>query len=178
MPLWLIVLNAIVGLGVIKVLLDRYCPRLPQLVQWAITIAVLLVVVVGSQEYVRYLHRPRHLTEAERERLTAAFSKSKFAFPQITVGFAAGDGEAAAYALEFVDEFRHAGFKVAGPRLIFVESANSAGLMVVVRDIYHPPPLAELFAGRLDEAHMKFRPGNMETLGPNDFEFVVGSRAQ
>jgi hypothetical protein len=178
MPLWLIVLNAIVGLGVLKALLDRWCPRLSQLVQWAITIAVLVVVVVGSQQYVRYLHKPRHLSAAERERLTAAFRQSKSAFPKITVGFAAGDGEAGGYARELVDEFRHEGFKVAGPRLIFVQSANSGGLMVVVRDVYHPPPSAEMFAERLAEAHMNFRVGNMETLGADDFMFVVGSRPE
>jgi hypothetical protein len=179
LPLWFQILLAIVGLGVPKAILDRYLSKhLSELTRWVISIIILIGFVATANIYVQRQHKPRHLTQADCERLTLAFSEMKSSFPQLTVGAAAGDGEANGYAKEFVDTFNQIGIKTAGPTIVFPESANAAGISVVVRDLSHPPQLAELFAEGLLNAQFKVIGANMATLGPNHFMLVIGSRPQ
>jgi hypothetical protein len=176
LPLWFQILLAIAGLGVPKALLDRYARWLSELARWTISIAVLVVFIAAANVYVERQNAPRHLNDADRARLKASFNPVKASFPKpIAIAASAGNGEAAGYAQEFIDEFNSFGMKAEGPATVFPQSANAIGIEIAVRDLSHPPQQAELFAERLVKAKFTVTGGNMKTLNPDAWIMVIGA---
>ncbi len=115
----------------------------------------------------------RHLNEDDKRRLEAAFFPLKDQFSTLRIG-APGNGEPQGYAAEFLQEFNSVGILVPRVEFLIATSAQQAALQVVVKNVSKIPPKAELFAETMKAAGFQVVGGKMDTLGDDQFMFVVG----
>ena len=92
---------ALLGLGLPKVLLDRFAPRLSEFLKWGISSCILLLAVTGDYGYTAYLQAPRHLSDWQKHVLERA-AKQIGNSVMVDVDSAPGDTEAYDYANEIV----------------------------------------------------------------------------
>jgi hypothetical protein len=116
----------------------------------------------------------RTMNEAEKQRIRSALSEIAQHFPPFPVD-APPDGEAQEYAKLFVEVFTSAGLTANGPHFVFPSSAGSVGIMIVVNDLNHVPPAAEILAEALVKAGVPIK-GAVMPMGAEEFHFVVGSK--
>ncbi len=179
MPLWLQILLAVVGLGVLKALLD-YCTKLSELYKWLISILILIALVAAANSYAHWLNRPRRLSGADENRLAQAFKG--VALPPFQVR-APWDPEAQQYGNDFVSTFNRIGLTATGTFLAIQTSPNDdVGMCVYVHDKNHPPPAATTFIDAMRVARFPApycgEPSAIAGANsfPGDFTLMIASR--
>lgn len=119
----------------------------------------------------------RHLIDAQKQLLIKHLTPFAEAIGGITVTSPIGDGNAYAYADEFLALFKQiANLKTErGPGVLATSPViPGPDVHILIKDFNHTPAKAELLAKALVASGIPIRGGTLNTLGDDDFMLMVG----
>jgi hypothetical protein len=120
---------------------------------------------------------PRHLSEAQKQKIREIFSPVAKDFPEIIISAPAMDGNAQEYAQDFANAFKQIeGITVSDVGMLFPKSHQTPGpdLFLLVKDMNNIPPIAEKFAQKMVAAGFQIRGGNFISLEKDKFVLFIG----